>query len=74
MERHSLRALVLVGVLIVLAWVGIALFAKHGGGGRVVLLVIWAVAEAGVLASLLWNVWQARQARLERRPEATRGR
>ena len=71
MERHSLRALISVGLLVLLAFLGIALFAKHGGGGRLVLIVIWAATAVAILVSTIRSVMQARQARLERRPEDT---
>lgn len=72
MERHSLRALLSVGLLVVLAWIGIALAGKlHNGGGVVAVFILWAVLVAALLASALWSIVQARHARLERRSEAT---
>lgn len=74
MGRHSLRALLGVGLLVILAWLGIALFAKmHTGGAPLALVIVWAVGVLGLLGFVLWSVRQARQARLERRPERTRG-
>jgi uncharacterized protein (DUF58 family) len=74
MERHSLRALLGVGLLVILAWLGIALFAKiHTGRAPAALVVVWVLGVVAALAIVLWSVRQARQARLERRPESTRG-
>lgn len=71
MERHSVRALLSIGVLVVLAWVGIALAGKlHNGGGVVTLFVIWIIVVAAVLGVVIWSVLEARRARLERRPES----
>jgi uncharacterized protein (DUF58 family) len=73
MERHSLRALLGIGLLVILAWLGIALFAKiHTGGAPVALVVVWVLGVMAALAIVLWSVREARQARLERRPERTR--
>jgi uncharacterized protein (DUF58 family) len=73
MERHSLRALLLIALLIPLAWAGIALIAKqHGSGEMTALIVLWAVAVGAVVCIAIWSVMQARRARLERRPEASR--
>jgi uncharacterized protein (DUF58 family) len=75
MERHSLRALLSIGLLVVLAWAGIALFAKlHGHVGLSPWVVVWAVAVIVVMGAAIWSIAEARRARLERRPEATRGR
>lgn len=74
MERHSLRALLSVGLLVILAWMGIALIAKlHGQGAPVVLVVLWAIAAVVVVGYTVWSLVLARRARLERRSEATRG-
>lgn len=73
MERHSLRALLGVGLLVILAWLGIVLFAKiHTGGAPVALAIVWVVAVLVALALVLWSVRQARQARLHHQPEKTR--
>lgn len=70
MERHSLRALLGIGLLVILAWLGIVLFAKiHAGGAPVVLVAVWVVCLLAALVVVLWSVREARQARLERRPE-----
>ena len=75
MGRHLLRVLVSIGLLVILAWVGIVLFAKlEAGVGVTALIVMWAVALVLVVGSVIWSVLQARRARLERRPEETRGR
>lgn len=75
MERHSLRALLSIGVLVILAWVGIALVAKlHGHTSLVVSLVIWGVVVLGVAAVAVWSLVEGRRARLERRVEGTRDR
>ncbi|HTV07990.1 MAG TPA: hypothetical protein VMD97_02970 [Candidatus Aquilonibacter sp.] len=75
MERHSLRAFLGIGVLVVLAWVGIALVGKlHNGGGMVALFVLWVVVVLGVLGLVLWSVASARRARIERRVEGSGAR
>lgn len=75
MERHSVRALLSIGVLVVLAWVGIALVGKlHNGGGVVTLFIVWLIVVAAVLGAVIWSILEARRARLERRPEAGRER
>jgi len=74
MGHHSLRALLGIGLLVILAWLGIALFAKmHSGGAPTGLVVAWAVGVVVALVMVLWSVRQARQARIERKPERTRG-
>ena len=73
MGRHSLRALLSIGLLVILAWVGIALVAKmRTGAAPVALIIAWAVGALALLAMVLWSVREARQARLERRPERPR--
>lgn len=73
MERHSLRALLGVGLLVILAWLGIVLFAKmQTGGAPVGLAVVWVLGVVAALGIVLWSVRQARQARLQRKPETTR--
>ena len=75
MERHLLRALVSIGLLVILVWVGIVLFAKlEAGVGVTALIVLWAVALVLVVGSVIWSVLQARRARLERDSEETRGK
>lgn len=72
MGSYSLRALVSVGLLVVGAWLGIALFAKlHSSGGMVVPLVVWAVVMAALLVFAIQSLMFARRARLNRRPEDT---
>ena len=73
MDRYSLRALLSVGLLVVLAWLGIALFAKtqSGHGEPVVLVVLWSIAVLVVLGFAAWNLMQGRRARLQHKPEAT---
>lgn len=74
MERHSLRALLGVGLLVILAWLGIVLFAKiHTGGAPMGLAIVWLLGVLAALALVLWSVRQARQARLHRKPEKTHG-
>lgn len=71
MERHTLRAVLGIGLLVVLAWIGIALFDKlHEGHAPIALLVIWGVAVLAVVFLVFRSVGNARQARIERRPEA----
>lgn len=75
MECHSLRALASIALLIPLAWVGIALVGKvHAGGGLTTLIAVWAIVMAAVIGAAVWSLVQARQARLERRPEGARRR
>jgi small-conductance mechanosensitive channel len=75
MERHTLRALLSVGVLVIVTWLGIALFAHmHAAGRGTGLVVIWAVVALVVLGFALWNLLQARRARVERSSEDPRGR
>jgi uncharacterized protein (DUF58 family) len=70
MGRHSLRALLLIALLIPLAWAGIALIAKqHGSGGMMALIVLWAVGVVADVSFAIWSMTQGRRARLERRPE-----
>lgn len=74
MERHSVTALLSVGLLVILAWIGIALVGRLHGGEFVALIVIWAIVVAALLGFAIWNLAEARRCRLERRSEATRGR
>lgn len=75
MERHTLRALLSVGVLVIVMWLGIALFAHlHAAGRGAGLVVLWAVVALVVLGFALWNLVQARRARVERTTDETRGR
>jgi len=75
MERHSLRALLSIGLLVVAAWIGIALVGKlHGTGGWTIFIVVWGVAMAALLWFALRSVFHARRARVERRSEETNGR
>lgn len=74
MERHSVTALLSVGLLVILAWIGIALVGSLHGGAFVALIVIWAVVVAGLVGVAIWNLAEARRCRLERRSEATRDR
>ena len=72
MERHPLRVLLSVGLLVVLAWLGIALFLMpHAHGVPVVLVVLWAIAVVMVLGFEVRNLMQGRRARLERGSERT---
>ena len=74
MERHSLRALLGIGLLVILAWLGIVLFAKiRTGNAPIVLVILWVLGALAALAMVLWSVRQARKARLEREPERARG-
>jgi len=71
MDRYSLRALLSVGLLVVLAWLGIALFVgTHVQGVSVVLVVLWSIAVIVVLGFAAWNLMQGRRARLLHKPEA----
>ncbi len=73
MERHSLRALLGIGLLVILAWLGIVLFAKiHTGGAPAGLAILWVVVVLLALGFVLWSVRQGRQARLERKPEKSK--
>jgi len=75
MERHSLWALVSIGLLVILAWLGIALFGKaYTGGASVVLIVLWAIAVLAVLGFAFWNLVQGRRNRIEHGSEQTRGK
>ena len=74
MERHSITALMSVALLVIFAWVGIALVGSLHGGVFVTLIVIWAVTLAVLLGVAIWNLVAARRARLERRSEAARVR
>lgn len=71
MERYSLRALLSVGLLVILAWLGIALFVRtQGQSASVVLVVLWAIAVVVVLGFAAWNLMLGRRARLQHKPEA----
>ena len=75
MERHLLRTLVSIALLVILAWTGIALFTKlHAQAVPAGLVVLWAIAAVVIAGFAVWNLLQARRERMQRRPGTTRGR
>ena len=75
MDRYLLRTVLSIGLLVVTTWIGIALFAKlHTGTEMVELIVLWGIGAASVVWFAIRNMTLARQARVERESELTRGR
>jgi cytochrome c-type biogenesis protein CcmH/NrfF len=75
MERHLLRTLVSIALLVIVAWTGIALFVKlHGPGVSAGLVVLWVIAAVVVVGFAVWNLLQARREQMARRPGETHGR
>jgi hypothetical protein len=75
MERNSLRAILSIVLLVIVAWTGIALFVKlQAGGASVGLVVLWAIAALVVAGFAVWSGLQAHRARLQRESKQTRGR